>query len=276
MGKNNAKLCEMSVFRRSIQSKMPALLAMENIRLTTIRPEQLDSLAEWLWDIIADLQVGVGAVKIVSGSKAFHHLLPELVPPVDREYTLRFFFGNKNVTSDNQNAKFLDIFKAYVFVANSRWESIAEAMRRGGEMNTSTTKVIDNAIIGCVLRHRMNQPPEVGIAPPPQKPLPAIPPSSEPGETHAAQIMRASGALVKAGYQTFTRDDVRSYLQLSPNEWLNGYTAIFQGMRIDQPGARPRSRRNTGVCSGGYVVGFTRLPPMGLAYSQEKQIEVCE
>ena len=51
--------------------------------------------------------------------------------------------------------------------------------------------------------------------------------------------MRASGTLVKAGNQTFTRDEVRRYLQLSPKEWLNGYTAIFQGMRIDQPGGAP-------------------------------------
>jgi hypothetical protein len=55
-------------------------------------------------------------------------------------------------------------------------------------------------------------------------------------ETHAAQILRAALALNKAGHRTFTRKDIREYLQLSPKEWQNGYTAIFQGMREDHPG----------------------------------------
>jgi hypothetical protein len=37
------------------------------------------------------LDVSESGATVVANSKALHHLLPRLVPPVDRQYTLRFF-----------------------------------------------------------------------------------------------------------------------------------------------------------------------------------------
>ncbi|MGA8923203.1 MAG: hypothetical protein WB682_08655 [Candidatus Dormiibacterota bacterium] len=35
--------------------------------------------------------MSVSNATIVVNSKAFHHLFPDLIPPIDRQYTIRFF-----------------------------------------------------------------------------------------------------------------------------------------------------------------------------------------
>jgi len=55
----------------------------------TSRPLRED--AQYLWQLINKTRVSEADNPIVSGSKAFHHILPELIPPIDREYTRPFF-----------------------------------------------------------------------------------------------------------------------------------------------------------------------------------------
>jgi len=57
--------------------------------------------------------------------------------------------------------------------------------------------------------------------------------------THAEEILCAVAELAKQGKKWFTRKDVRDEIGIDPHEWLYGYTAIFQGMRIDHPGGAP-------------------------------------
>jgi len=57
--------------------------------------------------------------------------------------------------------------------------------------------------------------------------------------THAEEIARAVASLIKKKKIPFARMDIRDELGLSPKGWLYGYTAIFQGMRVDQPGGAP-------------------------------------
>ncbi len=54
--------------------------------------------------------------------------------------------------------------------------------------------------------------------------------------THAEKIARAISSILKKKREPFSRVDIRKKLGLSAKEWLSGYTAIFQGMRIDHPG----------------------------------------
>jgi hypothetical protein len=58
--------------------------------------------------------------------------------------------------------------------------------------------------------------------------------------THAEQILRAVARLTQVqGRREFSRIDVRRQLRVESDTWLNGYTAIFQGMRVDHPGGAP-------------------------------------
>lgn len=58
--------------------------------------------------------------------------------------------------------------------------------------------------------------------------------------TRAEQIFRAVTSLTQLQVQKeFSRLDVRRQLRVDSDTWLNGYTAIFQGMRADHPGGAP-------------------------------------
>lgn len=54
--------------------------------------------------------------------------------------------------------------------------------------------------------------------------------------THQEEIMRAVAILVKReGKLEFSREDIRKKLNLDRDTWLDGYTVIFQQMRLYQP-----------------------------------------
>jgi len=52
------------------------------------------------WEVIAHIKVSTSRTQIVAGSKMLHHLLPDLIPPIDRRYTFRFFTGQMMIASD--------------------------------------------------------------------------------------------------------------------------------------------------------------------------------
>jgi hypothetical protein len=97
MGPRGAKLVEFSKFVRGFKSMRERIRQIETLALKNVASTDLDRVRDQVWEIISNLAVGVGETRIVSGSKALHHVLPELVPPIDREYTLRFFFNHKNL-----------------------------------------------------------------------------------------------------------------------------------------------------------------------------------
>ena len=58
--------------------------------------------------------------------------------------------------------------------------------------------------------------------------------------THAEEIMHAVAALVKQGKKIFSRREIRDQIGVDQDKWMASYTAIFQGMRADQPGGAPK------------------------------------
>ena len=55
----------------------------------------------------------------------------------------------------------------------------------------------------------------------------------------AEEIARAVAFIMKEKRSSFARLDIRDKLGFSPEEWLWGYAAIFQGMRVDHPDLAP-------------------------------------
>jgi hypothetical protein len=90
-----------------------------------------------------------GIYKVVSGAKMLHHLLPELVFPIDREYT-QTFFGWSNPEFQNHPEQ---CFK-FVF---HRIAEVAQAVRPASYVkkawNSSRSKVLDNALVGYCIVH---------------------------------------------------------------------------------------------------------------------------
>jgi hypothetical protein len=97
--------------------------------------------------------VSTSQTQIVAGSKMLHHLLPDLIPPIDRQYTFRFFTGQMMVASDR--AAFLSWFPQLANIGSRCRRPIQDAIRRGGFMATGEAKIIDNAIMGYMQLRRL-------------------------------------------------------------------------------------------------------------------------
>jgi hypothetical protein len=70
-------------------------------------------VAAAIWDVMKELKVGVGKVLLVANSKALHHLLPDLVTPIDRNYALRFFVGRASIWRSHDADYFKALFPLY-------------------------------------------------------------------------------------------------------------------------------------------------------------------
>jgi hypothetical protein len=98
---------------------------------------------------MANLRVGIGETLLVANSKALHHLLPGLIPPIDRNYTLRFFVGRPYIYRGRDAAYFRALYPLFHEIAVRCAGEIHGFLAAPTEgMNTSVTKVIDNAILG--------------------------------------------------------------------------------------------------------------------------------
>ncbi len=92
---------------------------------------------------------------LVGNSKVMAHLLPRLIPPVDREYTLKFLFRNGQINNGievewNKLVQILEGF-FYPIVQSSVFQSAAEIWVTCNDpfkWDTSPMKVVDNLVIG--------------------------------------------------------------------------------------------------------------------------------
>ncbi len=136
-------------FERSQAFPGPSLYfherAIERRRLHTRVTSLLDD-ERFLEYVYAGMKVSTSGTQIVAGSKFLHHLLPDLVPPIDRQYTFTFFTGQKAVPNDR--VAFGEWLPRFAEIGRRCREPIAQAVDRGGFMATGEAKVIDNAIMG--------------------------------------------------------------------------------------------------------------------------------
>jgi hypothetical protein len=97
IGRRASRLAPLPAFRESLVLHARAIAALEFLSL-----ESLDSAAvvPVLDRLITELAVVDNWARIVAGTKTLHHLLPDLVVPMDRAWTGAFFGWS---TTDPQN-----------------------------------------------------------------------------------------------------------------------------------------------------------------------------
>lgn len=151
MGPGAAKLAEIEALKESFKNQEEQIRTLQSFEIDNISDGEVSSITSKLWDVLDNLQVGVGETKIVAGSKALHHVLPNLIPPIDGEYTLKFFYNNRRTAlSQGDETAFNEVYPYFRKIASACSNKIKEHVGQG--MNTSKTKVIDNAIVGFVLQ----------------------------------------------------------------------------------------------------------------------------
>ncbi len=149
MGPGKAKLSELGELKSSFLEQRRRIEQLQPLRIEDLRDEDVDEVASSIWEVLRELHVGVGETLLVANSKALHHLLPSLVPPIDRNYTLMFFVGRPYIYRGRDGDYFRALFPLFREIAVRCREDIKQRIKTPWEgMNTSVTKVIDNAILG--------------------------------------------------------------------------------------------------------------------------------
>ena len=145
IGVRASKLAPLAQFGRMLSEKSAQIAALDKLR---IDDPALDvaAVSEKLWHLIHTLGIVSNETTIVPGTKALHHILPDLVVPVDRAYTQKFFGWHSPQFQYGQSKVFQESFAAFAEIARS----VNPAQYVGLGWNSSLTKVIDNAIVGML------------------------------------------------------------------------------------------------------------------------------
>ncbi len=149
MGRGKAKLGDLGELKASFREQASNIERVQQLRIDQLDPSSVPDVAEQAWAIMAGLRVGIGQTLLVANSKALHHLLPGLIPPIDRTYTLNFFVGRTYVYRGRDADYFRTLYPLFQEIAvrcSGAIHGFIAAPPAG--MNTSVTKVIDNAILG--------------------------------------------------------------------------------------------------------------------------------
>jgi len=160
IGGRGAHLVDTEVLTNRLKLNEKAISDLEGLN---IEDEGLDieGITTKLWEIINNLKIVINSkcepvnAPIVSGTKTLLHLLPNLVPPFDREYTQAFYGWHNPEFQYHQEYCFRRIFRSLVAVAQ-----ITKPSRYVGQSwRTCTAKLLDSALIGFCLFHKIKKAP---------------------------------------------------------------------------------------------------------------------
>ncbi len=153
VGTRGAALIPPTAFRIEMEKVAPRLGALETLQ---VDDNGLDAhrTALTIWDVMSSMCLVTKKGqpvknKLVGGSKALHHVLPNLVFPIDREYTQTFFGWHNPEFQYNPRDCFILIFVALAELATRVHPTQFIADR----WMSSPTKILDNAIVGFCMKH---------------------------------------------------------------------------------------------------------------------------
>lgn len=137
-----AQLEDFGKFWDAVKGLSDIAMPLQDRKLSQLDKNALDCLCY----AMEEYTVMKSGKRLVGKSKVRHHLLPDLVPPIDSN--VKDFFGIKN--SDETThliAQFKDAMKDFKRIHDRiNWQTI----KYDGPMNTSHPKLIDNAILGYI------------------------------------------------------------------------------------------------------------------------------
>jgi len=91
MGTGKTKLTEWRKFRDSIRDQASKFEQFRSCSFLKMSETEYSNAVLQLQPYYRALKLSESKATIVVNSKALHHLFPEFIPPIDRQYTVRFF-----------------------------------------------------------------------------------------------------------------------------------------------------------------------------------------
>ena len=146
MNSRGAKLSELPDFKKSIKEHTGTILSLAKYKLEKVK-ETDDAFKETISFLFDNLRLTQTTARLVTFSKTMHFLLPDLFMPIDRRYTLRFFYESTPV---NQKQCFLQVFEQFRQYAQKHHEVLKEQVDKNSRWNRNIPKIIDNIIIASI------------------------------------------------------------------------------------------------------------------------------
>lgn len=143
IGRRASVLVPLPEFRQCLRDQAAPIAALDGARIDDPALD-LPATGDRVWQIINDLGITPNRALIVAGTKTLHHILPDLVPPMDRAWTGAFFLWSVTAPQNAQPALFARTFTGLAQVACA----VEPGQFIGTGWRTSSTKILDNAIIG--------------------------------------------------------------------------------------------------------------------------------
>jgi hypothetical protein len=151
IGARASRLRPLGQFIASLQAKAQAIDELDKLTIDQPRLAETDAAGK-LASLIETLDIVDNDARVVAGTKALHHILPELVVPIDRAYTQPFFGWSPTRFQYASLRCFVEAFE--------RFAKIAEVTKPNRYVKTgwhsSRTKVLDNAVVGLFCWYRAN------------------------------------------------------------------------------------------------------------------------
>jgi hypothetical protein len=160
MGKGYTKLGDIEEMKSSFRAQVDRIVQLEELSLLDIDVAILPKIITAVWAVLSHLKVSLAVAQIVANSKALHHVLPALVPPIDHTYTYTFLYNRNNLSIAEAQA-FPEMYSCFHYIASNNRGQIKASL--GKAWNTSETKTIDNAIVGYVLKELRSQVGEASV-----------------------------------------------------------------------------------------------------------------
>jgi hypothetical protein len=157
------KLTDWDVFRESLRDCRADLTTLKGVTILGLSGEEYSNAVWALSACYRKLHLSKSEATIVVNSKALYHLLPQLIPPIDRQYTVRFFTQPlkewRNAKGKYQtimlpagiDAQF-DLFQSICLQVKGLADRIDPALFQQEQRANQVTppKAVDNAIVNFV------------------------------------------------------------------------------------------------------------------------------
>jgi hypothetical protein len=143
IGSRASRLLDVPEFTARLLKNEDEIAALEPLSLDNAALD-IAATTDRVWRLLSSLRLVENKANLVPSTKALHHLLPDLVVPMDRAYTRPFFGWHEPEFQNHQARCFEYAFGAFCRVA----KATNPRQYVGDSWNTSLSKVIDNAIVG--------------------------------------------------------------------------------------------------------------------------------
>ena len=141
LGKRGSKLSDGVSIVDSLRDQATTFEALQGLSLESL--PDVTEVVQSLWALIGQASITENKAKVVASFKLLHHLLPDLVPPIDRAYTGQFFSWPDPYFQYRQREIFTEAFATFSEIARKTKPSRLV----GDGWRTSSSKIVDNALI---------------------------------------------------------------------------------------------------------------------------------